>query len=134
MFVTSKYRRWPQSSSFYNLQNCPQTQSATRTHKASTTADCKRRRQQQQQKRHYQNLQPQNLWSLQTTNTTTTTTTTKLIYGTYSKQQKSHKALEVKSIGCKVQSKCWYEKQNTPKHLQHIVNTSVICWWVNTGH
>jgi hypothetical protein len=31
---------------------------------------------------------------------------TKLIYGTYSKQQKSHNALEAKSIGCKVQSKC----------------------------
>ncbi len=73
MSVTSKYRRWPQSSSFYNLQNCPQTQSATKNHKGSTTGDCKR--QQQQQKRHYQNLQPQNSWSLQTTNTATTTTT-----------------------------------------------------------
>jgi len=46
---------------------------------------------------------------------------TKLIYGTYSKQQKCHKALEANSAGCKNQSKCWYEKQNTPKHLQHIL-------------
>jgi hypothetical protein len=45
---------------------------------------------------------------------------TKLIYGTYSKQQECHKALEANSAGCKNQSKCcWYEKQNTPKHLQH---------------
>jgi hypothetical protein len=46
---------------------------------------------------------------------------TKLIYGTYSKPQKCHKALEANSAGCKNQSKCWYEKQNTPKHLQHIL-------------
>jgi hypothetical protein len=60
---------------------------------------------------------------------------TKLIYRTYSKQQKCHKALEANFAGCKNQRNCWYGKQNTPKHLQHILeHKSNLLVGDNTGH
>ncbi len=131
MSVTSKYRRWPQSSALLQFAKIPhehkvqpkptkalQLQIANDTNNNVTTKTCTHK--------------TCEVYTQQTQPPPPPQKPTKLIYGTYSKQKKYHKALEANSAGCKNQSKCWCEKQNSSQHLQHILNTSVICWWVTT--